>query len=328
MTGLYDSFQRPINYLRISVTDRCNLRCIYCTPSEGLTLFRHDEILSYEEIFTVVKTAADLGITRVRITGGEPLVRVGLPKLIGMIAGIQSITDISLTTNGTLLAEYAEQLKNAGLHRVNVSLDTLKEERFRTITRGKVALKTVLTGIETAKAAGLNPVKINMVVLAGTNDDEIPDFALKTINNDWNVRYIELMPFSESSPENPGFLSVEEIKKRLKPLGELIPATMAAGNGPAKYFRFPGARGTIGFITPVTEHFCFNCNRLRLTSDGKLRPCLLSDKEIDLKQALRQRLPNEELKTLIQEAVASKPLRHHLSETTTNLHRPMRQVGG
>ena len=193
MTGLSDSFQRPINYLRISVTDRCNLRCVYCMPPEGIALMSHNDILTYEEIFTLVKAAAELGIDRVRLTGGEPLVRFGLPDLVKMIASIKTINDISLTTNGILLAKYAAELKEAGLMRVNVSLDTLKPERFRQITRcGE--LEDTLKGIEAANKVGLTPVKINMVVMAGVNDDELPDFARKTIEDGWHVRFIEHMP--------------------------------------------------------------------------------------------------------------------------------------
>ncbi len=327
MTGLSDSFQRPINYLRISVTDRCNLRCIYCMPTDGVHLMSHRDILTYEEIYTVVRAAAELGINKVRITGGEPLVRSGLPKLIQMLAHIEAIDDISLTTNGTLLSGYAAELKSAGLHRVNVSLDTLKPERFEFITRGR-SLSDVLKGIEVARSVGLNPAKINMVVMSGINDDELLDFATKTINEEWHVRFIEFMPISGEKPTNLQFVSASEMRRRLDLLGELEPCLPSIGNGPAKYFRFPYARGTIGFITPVSEHFCFHCNRLRLTADGKLRPCLLADDEVDLKQPLRSGVSSAGLKQLIEEAVAKKPLRHHLAEGYTPKDRPFSQVGG
>lgn len=327
MTGLSDSFQRPINYLRISVTDRCNLRCVYCMPQEGIAQMSHYDILSYEEIYTLVKAAAELGINKVRLTGGEPLVRAGLTDLISMIAGIETIDDISLTTNGILLARHAAELKEAGLMRVNVSLDTLKPERFRQITRcGE--LEETLKGIEAAAAAGLTPIKINMVVMAGVNDDELSDFARKTVSDGWNVRFIEHMPVNGEASASSKLFSVNDMRKRIEPLGKLEPWKVEAGNGPAKYFRLPGATGTIGFITPVTEHFCYQCNRLRLTADGKLRLCLLNEDEIDLKEPLRSGASVAELKTLIESAIAKKPKSHHLGEGSRPKGRPFSQVGG
>jgi len=327
MTGLSDSFQRPINYLRISVTDRCNLRCIYCMPSEGIHLLSHQDILTYEEIYTIAQAAAELGINKVRLTGGEPLARAGLTKLVKMLAEIESIDDIALTTNGTLLGDYAAELKSAGLKRVNVSLDTLKPEKFELISHGN-KLGDVLEGIEVARSVGLNPVKLNMVVMSGMNDDELLDFATKTIDEEWHVRFIELMPFTGQGATAPQFVSVSEMRKHLESLGELEPCLPGVGNGPAKYFRFPQARGTIGFISPISEHFCFRCNRLRLTADGTLRPCLLADDEIDLKQPLRSGISLAKLKELIKEAVNRKPLRHHLAEGDMPKDRPFSQVGG
>ncbi len=327
MTGLSDSFQRPINYLRISVTDRCNLRCIYCMPSGGIYLLSHRDILTYEEIYTIAKAAAELGINKVRITGGEPLVRSGLPKLIQMLAHIDAIDDISLTTNGTLLGRYAAELRQAGLRRVNVSLDTLKPDKFEFITRSN-NLGDVLEGIAVARSVGLNPVKLNMVVMSGINDDELLNFATKTINEGWHVRFIELMPFAREGTVASQFVSVSDMRRRLEQLGELESCLPGVGNGPAKYFRFPQATGTIGFITPVSEHFCFHCNRLRLTADGKLRHCLLAEDEIDLKQPLRSGISSAGLKQLIEEAVASKPERHHLAEGYMPKDRPLSQVGG
>jgi cyclic pyranopterin phosphate synthase len=327
MTGLSDSFQRPINYLRISVTDRCNLRCVYCMPQEGITQMSHYDILSYEEIYTLVKAAAELGINKVRLTGGEPLVRAGVSDLVRLIAGIETIDDISLTTNGILLAQYAAELKEAGLMRVNISLDTLKPERFRQITRcGDLA--DTLKGIEAAGAIGLTPVKINMVVMAGVNDDELPDFARKTVNDGWHVRFIEHMPVNGDNSKAINLVSVSDMRKHIESLGKLEPWKIEVGNGPAKYFRLPGATGTIGFITPVTEHFCYQCNRLRLTADGKLRLCLLNEDEIDLKEPLRSGASVAELKTLIENAIAKKPKSHHLAEGTSHKGRPFSQVGG
>ncbi|MFC1967594.1 GTP 3',8-cyclase MoaA [Chloroflexota bacterium] len=328
MTGLSDSFQRPINYLRVSVTDRCNLRCVYCMPVDGVPLMPHEDILRYEEIHDIVEAASELGISKVRITGGEPLVRAGLSELIGMLAGIKTIDDISLTTNGILLARYAAELKTAGLRRVNVSLDTLQPEKFRQITRlGN--LDDALTGIEAAKAAGLAPVKINVVVMRGVNDDEILDFASKTIGEGWHVRFIERMPsFSAEDTADVKFVSSNEILGSLVSLGEMEPCLVSIGNGPARYFRLPGAKGTIGFITPVSEHFCFQCNRLRLTADGKLRPCLLSEEEIDLREPLRGGASVEEMKGLIKGVVELKPQGHHLAEGRVPQNRPFSGVGG
>ena len=327
MTGLSDSFQRPINYLRISVTDRCNLRCVYCMPEEGVSLMSHNDILSYEEIYTVVKAATEMGINKVRLTGGEPLIRAGLPELVSLLDSIDAIDDISLTTNGTLLAQYAAELKRAGLQRVNISLDTLKPDRFEQITRcGN--LEDTLAGIEAARTAGLNPVKINMVVMFGINDDELPNFAARSISNGWNVRFIELMPLNGEDPVTAKLVSVSDMRQSIESMGKLEPCLVNVGNGPAKYFRLPDAAGTIGFITPVTEHFCYHCNRLRLTADGKLRPCLLSEEEIDVREALRNGASAAELKKLIEEAIARKPLGHKLADGSTPRDRPFSQVGG
>ena len=328
MTGLSDSFQRPINYLRISVTDRCNLRCIYCMPEEGVELMSHSDILSYEEIYTVARVAAGMGINKVRLTGGEPLVRAGLPDLVKLLSSIGAIDEITMTTNGILLARYAQELKDAGLSRVNISLDTLKPERFSMITRcGR--LEDTLEGIAASHKAGLDPVKINVVVMAGINDDEIIDFATKTISDGWHVRFIEHMPVTGLITGNMKFVSVAEMKKHIDPLGKMEPFRHSAGNGPAKYFQLPDATGTIGFITPITEHFCYRCNRLRLTADGKLRPCLLSEDEIDLRETLRRGAPTDELKALIAEAIARKPAGHNLGKGNERRKgRPFSQVGG
>jgi len=286
----------------------------------------HDDILTYEEIYTIARAAAQLGINKVRITGGEPLVRSGLPQLIRMLTQIDAIDDISLTTNGTLLGGYAAELKQAGLRRVNVSLDTLKPDKFRRITRSGCDLGSVLAGIAIARSVGLSPVKLNMVVMGGINDDELLDFGAKTINDGWHVRFIEFMPVTIG--DTIRLVPVSDMRKCLEQLGELEPCLPDVGNGPAKYFRFPQARGTIGFITPVSEHFCFHCNRLRLTADGKLRPCLLSKDEIDLKEPLRSGISLSGLKQLIEETVVRKPLRHQLAEGYVLEDRPFSQVGG
>ena len=325
MTGILDSFGRSINYLRISVTDRCNLRCLYCMPPEGVPQMPHSEILSYEEIRTVVRAAAELGINRIRLTGGEPLVRAELHKLIKMLSQIEGIEELSLTTNGTFLKKYALEFKQAGLSRVNVSLDTLKADKFRYITR-LGALEDVLEGIEAAKEAGFEPVKINTVIMRGINDDEIRDFARMTYKEGCHVRFIELMPFKGVAEFVPSI----ELRQHISLLGKLEPCVSITGNGPATYYRLAGAKGTIGFISPLTEpSFCSRCNRMRLTPDGKLRPCLLGEDEIDLKLPLRNNASMEELKSLILKAVASKPEHHHLMGDNVRLvNRKMSQIGG
>ena len=325
MTGPLDSFGRSINYLRISVTDRCNLRCIYCMPPEGVPQISHNEILSYEEIRTIVHAAAELGIYKIRLTGGEPLVRAELPNLVRMLSQIEGIEELSLTTNGTFLKKYALELKQAGLSRVNMSLDTLKADKFRYITRlGN--LETILDGIGAAKEAGFEPVKINTVVMRGINDDEILDFARMTYKDGWHIRFIELMPFKGVAEFVPSI----ELRQHISLLGKLEPCASITGNGPATYYRLAGAEGTIGFIAPLTEtSFCSRCNRMRLTPDGKLRPCLLGEDEIDLKMPLRNNASMEELKSLILEAVASKPEHHNLEgDNLRMVKRKMSQIGG
>jgi cyclic pyranopterin phosphate synthase len=325
MTGIVDSFGRSINYLRISATDRCNLRCIYCMPPEGVPQMSHNDIFSYEEIRTIVQAAAELGINKIRLTGGEPLVRADFPELIKMLSQIKGIRELSLTTNGILLKDYALELKQAGLSRVNVSLDTLKADKFQYITRlGK--LKNVLEGIKAAKEAGFEPVKINTVVMRNINDDEILDFARMTYGDGWHVRFIELMPFKGVAE----FVPSHELRRHIGLLGKLEPCESITGNGPATYDRLSGARGTIGFISPLTEpSFCSRCNRMRLTPDGKLRPCLMGEDEIDLRTPLRNNASTDELKRFILKAVASKPEHHHLEGGNVRIvKRTMSQIGG
>lgn len=326
MTGLSDSFLRPINYLRISVTDRCNLRCVYCMPPQGIELFGKDEILSFEEILRVVEAASSLGISKIRLSGGEPLVRSGLSDFIAKLAKVPGIDDISLTTNGILLKENASKLKRAGLMRVNVSLDSLREERFKRITRGG-ELSKVLAGLLEAERVGLHPIKINTVVMRGFNDDEITDFCLRSMAG-WNVRFIELMPLTKEDGKDK-LITIGEIRQIIEErLGKLQPGPEMVGNGPARYFKLDNSLGTIGFISPVSEHFCFGCNRLRLTAHGKLCPCLLGEEEIDLKTPLRNGIGNEELKEIIKEAASAKPERHHLDCGIVPGVRCMSQIGG
>jgi cyclic pyranopterin phosphate synthase len=294
-------------------------------PPEGIPLIPHSEILTYEEISTVVQVAAGLGISKIRLTGGEPLVRADLPKLVEMLSSIEGIGELSLTTNGVLLKKYALELKQAGLKRVNVSLDTLKTDRFRYITRcGE--LKEVLDGIEMARNAGLCPVKINMVVMRGVNDDEVLDFANMTRKEEWHVRFIELMPFHNAIAFV--FVPSSELRERIGSLGSLEPCSSIIGNGPARCYRLSRAGGTIGFISAITEPFCSQCNRLRLSSDGQLCPCLLSDSGIALKGPLRSNASMQEIESLILKAIASKPEHHHLAENVVPLRRNMSQIGG
>jgi cyclic pyranopterin phosphate synthase len=323
---ILDSYHRQIDYMRISVTDRCDLRCIYCSSGDFESI-HHDDILRYEEIERVVRAAARLGVKSIRITGGEPLVRPHVSALVEMLCRVPGIEDISLTTNATQLARYAPELKLAGLKRVNISLDTFKPERFLHICR-RGSLDKVLSGIQAAKEFGFEPVKINTVVMRGINDDEILDFALKSVNDGWHVRYIEEMPLT--GQENAGkMVSIEDIQKTIEEsLGALEPCFPSEGYGPAKYYRVPGSSGSIGFIGPVTHCFCDTCNRFRLTADGKLRPCLLRDDEVDLRSALRSGAGTADLEALILSTAQLKKERHELGEKVGVLERKMRQIGG
>jgi len=294
-------------------------------PPEGISQMSHNEILSYEEVQTIVQVAAELGISKVKVTGGEPLVRTDVHELISMLSRIKGVEELSLTTNGILLRRHVLELKQAGVSRVNISLDTLRPDRFRYITRlGR--LEDVLEGIEAAKTTGLTPVKINTVVMRGINDDEILDFASMTYEDGWHIRFIELMPFKGVAE----FVPSKELRLRIGALGKLEPCLPVVGNGPASYYRLPGARGTVGFISPLTDaSFCSRCNRLRLTPDGKLRPCLLGDAEFDLKTPLRNNASLEELKHLILKAIASKPEHHRLKRGNVSpITRRMSQIGG
>lgn len=327
MTSLVDSFGRSIDYMRISVTDRCDLSCIYCNSPEMKPL-THNDILRYEEIERVAQAAAGLGVTKIRLTGGEPLTRSNISYLISLLTSIPGIEEVSMTTNATRLAKYALELKQAGLKRVNISLDSLKPERFQHITGGDI-LPDVLDGIDAAKAAGLTPVKINMVVLKNVNEDEIPDFVSKTIKDGWHIRFIEHMPFQNSTSLGNGLVSTAEIINRIQhQFGALIPHKSEYANGPANYYRLTGSYGTIGFISAVTDCFCESCNRFRLTADGKIRPCLLDNDEIDIKQPLRQGATISALTEIIQSVTALKRERHQLREGKIPAGRSMRQIGG
>lgn len=331
-----DSHGRVIDYLRISLTDRCNFRCIYCMPEDGISQMSHDEILRIEEIEDLVRIAAGIGIKSVRLTGGEPLVRKGVVGLVDAITKIDGIENVSMTTNGVLLPRMAADLKAAGLSRVNISLDTLDAEQFRMVTRcGN--LDDALAGIEAALAVGLNPVKVNAVTVRSLNQDFLA-FAKLSISRPLHVRFIEYMPVGESSgsdgcgwgkkdviPSEELFGIINE-QARAEGLGQLVDAGSGKplGWGPARYFQFPGAQGTVGFISPLSRHFCSQCNRLRLTADGKIRPCLFSDEEYDVRDALRSG-GEEAVRAVLFEALGAKPDEHHDKVGT---ERGMSQIGG
>jgi cyclic pyranopterin phosphate synthase len=287
----------------------------------------HDDVLRYEEILQVVQAAARLGVRRIRLTGGEPLVRPEISNLVKLISQVEDIDEISLTTNAILLSKYAAELKAAGLKRVNISLDTFKAARFQHIT-GHDKLGNVLEGIEAARQEGLNPVKINVVVVKGLNDDELLDFARASMSDGWHVRFIEQMPLTTGIKDN-GLVPVKDIIDTINnSLGQLEPYQTVSGNGPAKYYRLPRAEGTIGFIGPLTDCFCSGCNRFRLTADGRLRPCLLEDVEIDLKSPLRNNATTADIENLMQQAAALKQERHRLSKDFSLGKRQMWQIGG
>ncbi len=318
---MLDSFGRKINYLRISLTDRCNLRCQYCMPEEGVEKFCHDDILSLEEVYTIVEAFVDLGIDKLRFTGGEPLVRKGLVSLIERVSKLNKVKDMTMTTNGVLLKKYAKDLKEAGLNRVNISLDTLNPDKYRKITRGG-DINKVLEGIEEAKKVGLTPIKINSVLIGNFNEDEIEDLVNLTQNEKIDVRFIELMPIGEAATwAEEKFVPNSIILDRVK---SLVPVPREDISSPAVYYKLPYGRGKVGIINPISCKFCQDCNRVRLTSTGKLKLCLHSNREIDLKEALTNK---EDLKALILKSVFEKEEAHHL-EDRDYIDRNMNQIGG
>lgn len=326
---LVDRFNRRIDYLRISVTDRCNLRCKYCMPACGINNKFHEELLSFEEIAMIVKVGASLGIDKVRLTGGEPLVRKDIVGLVRILANIEGLKDISMTTNGTLLKDKILQLKEAGLKRLNISLDTLQEEKYKDLTRGG-ELSGVKEAVKLSLEAGFNPLKINMLLLAGINDDEILDFLKLTIDLPVDIRFLEFMPtkHNEFWHSMEDFLSYKEVMNISCGLGPVEIADVY-GNGPAKNFKIRHAKGTFGFIAPLSESFCSNCNRLRLTSDGFLKGCLHSDLKINLKGPIRRGMDKKCLVELINLAVNTKPEGHILRKSPiSSSEYLMCQIGG
>lgn len=323
---LMDKFNRIINYVRISITDRCNLRCKYCV-NEEFPFVPHPEILRYEEIIRFVRLCAELGVSKVRLTGGEPLVRNDIEFLLREINKVEGITDISLTTNGVLLGEKIHRLKEAGLKRVNISLDSFKRERFAYIT-GVDAYDRVLESISLAKDLGLNPVKINTVIIKGFNDDEIIDFARFAKVWDVQVRFIEFMPFGESTLwDSSKIIPSSAVEKLIKETYHLKPSRNSH-KGPAKMFTIEGSLGQVGFISPVSTHICSECNRIRLTSGGTIKPCLFSDTEYDVKTLLREHASDESLKRFISDCVGAKPERKHEIGLVKKCQASLRHIGG
>ncbi len=326
--ALIDQFGRRLNYLRISLTDACNLRCVYCMP-ESMTFRPRQELMTDNELSTIVRAMAELGVDKIRLTGGEPTVRPNLVEIVRFIAQQQGVRIVAMTTNGILLPQLAEPLARAGLNRMNVSIDTLDPAKFKRITRwGR--LDTVWAGLEAAEAADLRPIKINVVVTRGFNDEEVVDLARLTLERDWEVRFIELMPFgSEASFAQDAVVSSAETRQRIETaLGPLHELVGYDGRDPARPYRLAGAQGTLGFISTVTEPFCAGCNRLRLTADGKLRLCLLRDGEFDVLTPLRQGADPESLKRMIAAAVYHKPWGHGLPDGEVPQLRLMNQIGG
>ena len=325
---MIDQYERDINYLRVSVTDRCNLRCAYCMPKEGISLIGRDDILRYEEILRIIRVATEEGITKVRITGGEPLVRRGVAEFIATLRAIPALNDISLTTNGILLETHAEELFAAGVRRINISLDSLNADKYARITRGG-DIHAVLRGIQKVRETGFDPIKINIVAIKGVNDDEVLDFARLTLANPYQIRFIELMSLGTAGAENDGrYLANSAIRERIETLGKLeaVNGGRTKTEGPARIYRLAGSAGEIGFISPVSRHFCHSCNRLRLTADGHLRACLLSDDETDLKGPLRAGCSDEEIGALIRGVIARKPQRHEIACDEDHVKKCMKEM--
>jgi len=325
-TALTDPFGRRIEYLRLSVTDRCDLRCFYCLPKGYRDFEEPEHWLDFDEVERVVAAFARLGVHRVRITGGEPLVRRNLPALAARLAQLTGIDDLSLSTNATRLARHARSLREAGVSRINVSLDTLSPERFRKITGGR--LEKVLDGLMTARTAGFEPIKINMVVMRGINDDEVGDMVDFCIEHGFTLRFIETMPMGETGRHaSDHYVDLDEIRERLARRFELLPGMMPGG-GPARYVQVAGTDLRIGFITPISRHFCETCNRVRLSVDGTLHLCLGQEHSLPLRPLLRAGCTDAELETAIRDAVARKPERHEFRERPERVIRFMSMTGG
>jgi len=325
---LIDRYNRHLNYLRLSITDRCNLRCIYCVPSDRIPRLSHEDILRYEEVLRIIDIGVTMGITKVRVTGGEPLVRKGALEFLDSLCSRHPLSEVTLTSNGVLLAENLDRIQKAGVARINISLDTLDPGKFKTIT-GHDAFNQVWAGIQAALNRGFHPVKLNVVALRAINEEELLDFARLTLDQPLHVRFIEYMPIGKSRMQFGPPLLVPEIKQRLQPLGELQPALKRAAAGPAEQFQLDGAAGEIGFISALSHHFCSTCNRLRLTASGQLRPCLLSDQQLDVRGPLRSGASDAELADIFHRAVRCKPSDHNLTANEpSGVSCQMSSVGG
>lgn len=325
---LIDPYNRHLNYLRISITDRCNLKCIYCVPRDLIPRLSHDEILTYEEILRLVRIGIRLGISKIRVTGGEPLVRKGVYGFLTDLSGLDGLADLSLTTNGVSLKTNLNKIKAAGINRINISLDTLDRTKFEHIT-GLDLFDQVWQGIEMALGMGFHPIKLNIVALKGINDDELTDMARLSFDYPLHIRFIEYMPMGESQIGNGPLLLAPEIKRRISVLGRLIPVPNTKNDGPAQRYHFEGAAGEIGFIHALSHHFCDRCNRLRLTARGQLRPCLLSDHHEDVRGIMRTGGTDEQLAEVFFKAVRHKPSDHNLAiQNPSRVCGQMSSIGG
>ena len=326
MSQLIDSFGRKIEYLRLSVTDRCDLRCFYCIPKGFKDFSEPEDRVTLDEYLRLVRIFSELGVSKVRLTGGEPLVRADLPEMVQGIGALPMIEDISLSTNAIRLAQHAQVLKEAGVSRINVSLDTLDPDRFREITQGD--LKQVLQGLQAAKEAGFHPIKINMVVMRDINLHEVGDMVEYCLANRFTLRFIETMPVGAAGQQaSDRYVSLDEIREALEQRYEMEPAKMK-GSGPAQYLKLVGKRLKIGFITPMSQHFCETCNRVRLSSEGTLYLCLGQSDKLELRPLLRQGLSDDELKSAILEAIRNKPERHEFGTNPCQIVRVMSKTGG
>jgi len=311
---LIDKFDRMLSYLRVSITDRCNLKCMYCTPPHTqIRWLSHSEILRYEEILRIIRIGVSMGISKVRITGGEPLVRKGVYDFLAELNRIPGISDISLTTNGVLLKDNLEKLRHAGIRRLNISLDTLSREKYRKIT-GMDAFDRVWEAMEKAAELGFAPIKINTVAMKGVNDGELIDIARISLVRPFHMRFIEYMPIGDAGQDRGRLILAPEIMELLGEVDDIVPVNKETRDGPAERYRFRTGVGEIGFIRPLSHHFCAQCNRLRLTASGGLRPCLLSDRQMDIKTPLRNGASDKELEKVFLQAIQSKPVSHHLNE--------------
>jgi GTP 3',8-cyclase len=325
---LIDPYNRCLNYMRISITDQCNLKCIYCDPFARTPKLTHDDILRYEEILRLVRISANLGLSKVRVTGGEPLARKGVYYFLDQLNAIKPIKDVSLTTNAVLLKDNLDKIKSAGIKRINISLDSLKREKVLQIT-GRDVFADVWEAIMGAHEMGFSPIKINMVPLRGINDDELVAFAELSLKYPFHIRFIEYMPIGKTIVGSGQQILADEIKAVIESIGELLPIEGDGNQGPAVRYRYRGAPGEIGLIRPISQHFCGSCNRLRLTANGQLRVCLLSDLQVDLKTPMRLGLLDDDLKELILKAVKLKPMSHRLNDSCSGrVAGQMSAIGG